>query len=229
MSDAIAWQPMPPPASWPGSTMVERLCGQPEQKPGERAGAGSISRPAISATRASLAETLSGSPRPSSTRARACAMSSGSSSPVTGNSGAPAASNLPRIRGRQAASYSSSRSCSSRKLRFSSTTSSVSSPPANSRTNSGSSGNVTANFATRMPSLARSASRRPRSRNACCKSWYGFPAAAIPSQAFSRAPPQRFRRFSRRYARTASSRRRTVSCSSIRVYGVTSRASNTFS
>ena len=29
-----AWQPMPPPATWPSSSTVERLCGQPEQKLG---------------------------------------------------------------------------------------------------------------------------------------------------------------------------------------------------
>jgi hypothetical protein len=28
----IAWQPMPPPATAPSGTSVERLCGQPEQK-----------------------------------------------------------------------------------------------------------------------------------------------------------------------------------------------------
>ncbi len=27
----IAWQPMPPPTSVPGSARVLRLCGQPEQ------------------------------------------------------------------------------------------------------------------------------------------------------------------------------------------------------
>ena len=34
----MAWQPMPPPATWPSSSSVERLCGQPEQKVGKRAG-----------------------------------------------------------------------------------------------------------------------------------------------------------------------------------------------
>ncbi len=29
---AMVWQPMPPPAIWPSSSSVERLCGQPEQK-----------------------------------------------------------------------------------------------------------------------------------------------------------------------------------------------------
>ena len=28
----MVWQPMPPPASEPSGTAVERLCGQPEQK-----------------------------------------------------------------------------------------------------------------------------------------------------------------------------------------------------
>ena len=32
ISATIAWQPMPPPTSVPGSTRVLVLCGQPEQK-----------------------------------------------------------------------------------------------------------------------------------------------------------------------------------------------------
>jgi hypothetical protein len=31
-SATIAWQPIPPPATAPSGTTVERLCGQPEQK-----------------------------------------------------------------------------------------------------------------------------------------------------------------------------------------------------
>src|SRR3990170_307227 len=37
MVRAIEWQPMPPPASEPSGTTVERLCGQPEQKKDLRA------------------------------------------------------------------------------------------------------------------------------------------------------------------------------------------------
>ena len=33
---AIVWQPIPPPAACPSSSMVDRLCGQPEQKFGAR-------------------------------------------------------------------------------------------------------------------------------------------------------------------------------------------------
>ena len=35
---AMVWQPMPARARLPSGTRVERLCGQPEQKPGLRAG-----------------------------------------------------------------------------------------------------------------------------------------------------------------------------------------------
>ena len=34
----MPWQPMPPPATEPSGTTVERLCGHPEQKYGVRAG-----------------------------------------------------------------------------------------------------------------------------------------------------------------------------------------------
>jgi hypothetical protein len=38
----MVWQPMPPPAIWPSSSRVERLWGQPAQKPGLRAGGGRL-------------------------------------------------------------------------------------------------------------------------------------------------------------------------------------------
>ena len=40
MNSAIEWQPMPASARLPSITRVERLCGQPEQKPGIRTGPG---------------------------------------------------------------------------------------------------------------------------------------------------------------------------------------------
>ena len=39
-SSTIVWQPMPPPTSVPSGALVELLCGQPEQKNGERVGHG---------------------------------------------------------------------------------------------------------------------------------------------------------------------------------------------
>ena len=44
MSRTIAWQPIPPPTSVPGATLVEELCGQPEQKYGVRGASGSMTR-----------------------------------------------------------------------------------------------------------------------------------------------------------------------------------------
>ena len=41
-SVAIQWQPMPASARLPSGTGVERLCGHPAQKPGLRAGAGTV-------------------------------------------------------------------------------------------------------------------------------------------------------------------------------------------
>ena len=44
MNATIAWQPIPPPTSVPGATLVEELCGQPEQKYGMRCASGSMTR-----------------------------------------------------------------------------------------------------------------------------------------------------------------------------------------
>ena len=41
-SFAIQWQPMPASARLPSGTFVERLCGQPAQKPGLRIGGGRL-------------------------------------------------------------------------------------------------------------------------------------------------------------------------------------------
>ncbi len=41
---AMVWQPMPASARLPSGTRVERLCGQPAQKPGLRAGVGRLLR-----------------------------------------------------------------------------------------------------------------------------------------------------------------------------------------
>ncbi len=52
LSSTIVWQPMPAPTSVPSGALVELLCGQPEQKNGERAAIGSgRGRPAISIQR----------------------------------------------------------------------------------------------------------------------------------------------------------------------------------
>ena len=44
ISSTMAWQPIPPPTSVPGATLVEELCGQPEQKYGVRGASGSMTR-----------------------------------------------------------------------------------------------------------------------------------------------------------------------------------------
>ena len=140
---------------------------------------------------------LSVVPREPSRLPTTFAILSGSSSPVGGNRGAPSASVLPSTMGRAGKRYSASRSCNSRKLRFSSTTRIVSSPWANSRANSGSSGKVMPNFATRMPSAP--ARRHPgqdraapaSDRNRICRRWQ------CPAKRLSLAPMPRLSRFKR--------------------------------
>ena len=84
---AMVWQPIPPPAICPSSSIVERLCGQPEQKAAAREGSSSR---------------VAGLPLPTvkrreelrfKTSVRTSAMRSGSSSPVGGKC------DLPKIRG----------------------------------------------------------------------------------------------------------------------------------
>ena len=73
--------------------------------------------------------------------------------------GPPSGSRLPVTTGASAVPYSSDFTCSSRKARFSSTTTISVSPSANDRTIVGSSGQTSAGLRTRMPSASRSPKR----------------------------------------------------------------------
>ena len=72
-SSTIVWQPMPPPTSVPSGALSDELCGQPEQKNGERWAIGSSGRrPWISASLRSRPSTESiARPRRSSRAATA--------------------------------------------------------------------------------------------------------------------------------------------------------------
>ena len=76
ISRTIAWQPIPPPTSVPGATLVEELCGQPEQKYGVRGASGSMTR-----SRRGGGRGHGGCPVGSRWRARPAATASASSSP----------------------------------------------------------------------------------------------------------------------------------------------------
>ncbi len=91
----MAWHPMPPPATAPSGTSVERLCGQPEQKYGVRPTASSGS--GAGSRRGSASST-----RPASTRRSGPASAPAVSSPATGTSGAPSASAEPITAGASA-------------------------------------------------------------------------------------------------------------------------------
>ena len=212
---AMVWQPMPPPATWPSSSMVDRLCGQPEQKFGDLTAVGKCA----GLMRASRAPASMRSPN---TRASATAIISGFSSPFAGNSMVPSASALPSTAGLLVTPYRISLSCVSTKLRFSSTTSKVCKPLAKSRVNSGSSGNGIATLPRRMPSLSKSS---PRSRTACSTSTQALPVAAIPSHAPSRAPCHLLILFNRANCRAASRRLPLASCSIFNVNGLMKRTS----
>ena len=47
MSKTMAWQPIPAPTNVPSATLVELLCGHPEQKYGLRTASGSSMRPRL--------------------------------------------------------------------------------------------------------------------------------------------------------------------------------------
>ena len=198
---AIVWHPMPPPATWPSSNMVERLCGQPEQKFGKRIAPPTFGNP-VGVMRANLAPASIRSP---SRPAMNSATISGFSSPCPGTKGAPAASAFPTISGLSVNAYKISLNCVSTKLRFSSTTSNVRNPRAKSRANSGSSGNGMATLPSRIPIRFKSDSAMPKSRKACRTSSQALPVAAIPNHA-SFAPCHRFTRLTRANARAASRR-----------------------
>ena len=144
---AMLWQPMPAVATLPSGTLVERLCGQPEQKVGRRTS--SPAAPAaqgwtMSAGGLSRAASVSASAQPPARRrsTRMPATMSAPSSPAEGTSGRPRSSPLPVRRGRRCASTpnSSRASWSSITGRFSSTTRTSSWPAQKSRMREGSSG-----------------------------------------------------------------------------------------
>ena len=93
----MAWQPMPPPATAPSGTIVDRLCGQPEQKYGVRLTGSSASR--VGSRRAG-ASAISG--WAASTRRSGSANAPAVSSPATGTSGRPCASADPNTAGASA-------------------------------------------------------------------------------------------------------------------------------
>ena len=88
MNATMAWQPIPPPTRVPGATLVEELCGQPEQKYGTRCASGSM-------TRSRGGRGVTGMPVAAKWRARASATESESSSPTAVNSGEPSRDRLP--------------------------------------------------------------------------------------------------------------------------------------
>ena len=106
-----------------------------------------------------------------------------SSTPPVGTRAEPSASRLPWMAGALVVPYSSDRTWSSRKARFSSTTMISSSPCANSRTISGSSGQTSAGTRNRIPRSARSSVVMPRSPSAVITSVEALPAARIPTRA----------------------------------------------
>ena len=166
MVRAIEWQPMPPPASEPSGTTVERLCGQPEQKKDLRATASGAGR-SLSASSSAACAVMEGAwIRRSSRRARISAIVSASSSPAAGTRTSPCSSRLPITRGRTACSKRMSRVYSSTKLRFSSMMSSSSRPRANSRMMPGSSGNSMRSWSSRTPNRRSASSSSPSARSA---------------------------------------------------------------
>ena len=153
---------MPPPATWPSSSSVERLCGQPEQKFGMRGCHrcdGACRFPRISSSRADARH-------------------------VRGRAQQPGQHARDRLRielagGRKQRLARPRRACRSRSaaaagcraLRATATRGNCASlrppgwfpgPRANSATKRGSSGNVMPNLAMRMPSASRSSRRMPQ-------------------------------------------------------------------
>jgi hypothetical protein len=129
-----AWQPMPPPPIEPSGSTVDRLCGQPLQKYGVRATGVSDSSVRAGAGRGRTAT------RPASTARRGESSRSAVTCPSTGTSGCPVGPVLPWIAGASGTPYSTSFIWASRNETFSSTTSTCSSPAANSRTRAAPSG-----------------------------------------------------------------------------------------
>ena len=96
---AMPWQPMPPPASEPSGTQVERLCGHPEQNPGVRPAALSPLEVVTASgivMRSGTAGPMPSAPSRSTRNGRILrAMRSASISPWPGNQKPPSASRLP--------------------------------------------------------------------------------------------------------------------------------------
>ena len=167
---AMPWQPMPPPATWPSSSSVERLCGQPEQKFGARLTDLLATRAAISAIRSAALRCDSrcgrisswpatfddrapdrARPSPAAAAARprlACRRSAVAAGRCTAPRGAAARGSCVFLR---RPGWSRAR----RRIRAA---------------KRGSSGKVMPNLAMRMPSASRSSRRMPRSRSACIRS-----------------------------------------------------------
>ena len=197
---AMVWQPMPARARLPSGTRVERLCGQPEQKPGLRAG-----RPGVGPWPVALpcgATSVQPGATCGITPAITCATSCGEISAAFGKAIGPRAGSnsvplwrLPTISGASALPYSAVRSCSSISGRFSSTTMMAFKPWANSRTITGSSGHTMPSLSRRMPAV--SVSRSPMLDRACCTSCQLLPAEMMPTCAPGASDNISFRRLAR--------------------------------
>ena len=187
----MKWQPMPAIAREPSGTLVEVLCGQPEQNHGCR----SLVAPSVSVCMAcslassidkcaSICAVVSASMpiffrRLAMARAmmvgvksalalskvRSVGLGTDHSPPDTSPS---ASSNLPKMLGRTSLRqlYSSSLSWYSMIWRFSSTTKISRKPVANSRVDCASSGHTTATLCKRMPNWRQRLSSSPKSSSA---------------------------------------------------------------
>ena len=189
ISAAIVWQPIPPPATEPSGTSVERLCGHPEQKYGARAGSSAAGpRPAAGgrssrAMRSRARGTGAAVERVAETGGEDGRDPVGRELAVGGDERAPLLVVLaddPRahveVVERVAELAARRTSASPRRRR------SRRDPRANVRTISGSSGHVTPSRSSRTPRRASPASRSstPSSRRAWTTSWYVLPAATMP-------------------------------------------------
>ncbi len=174
----MLWQPMPAPTSAPSGTFVDELCGQPEQKNGERLTDSGMS------CRCTAGSGVMRLARRGASRVRSrAAMVSASSVPVNGNSGCSSGVSLPLTDGWLARPNSAPLTSHSRFGAFSSTTTTSRRPAANSRTCAGSSGTGMPSLNSRMPAECRSSVvRKPSRRSASTVSWYVCPLATMPIQ-----------------------------------------------
>ena len=185
----MKWQPMPAMAREPSGTLVEVLCGQPEQNQGclsaltsstcmawllasstescaSMRAVVSASRP-IFFNRLAIAWAISAGVRSAFERSSVWLIGLGDdhSPPLSPSTW----SNLPSTRGRLASGqlYSSSFNWYSISWRFSSTTTISCKPSANSRVLCDSKGQTTPTLCTRMPNRLQVLSSKPRSSSAC--------------------------------------------------------------